>query len=151
MPHRVIKSIDGRHGAVLVLAGAMFLPVSISFTFVRSSDRVQVLSWAPFIELWHLGLVFTVASVAGLIIGLWSRYLPPKVVGYGYLAVMIPPTSVAAVFLIAAILGISPAGWITVCYAAGWSALLYLCSGWPNEQPEPPLGTGPLSAPPGES
>lgn len=138
MPHRIIKTIDGRHGAVLVLAGAMFAPVSVSFMFVRNEGRAQVLSWIPWLELWHLGLVFTVASAAGLIIGLWSKHLPPKVVGWGYLSVMLPPTTIAAVFLIAAILGISPGGWITFCYAAGWSALLYLCSAWPNETPRPP-------------
>ena len=147
MPYRIIKTVDGRRGSFLVLAGGMFLPVSTSYLFLDTVDRTAVLSWLPeWIRLWQFGVIFTVASVAGIVIGLLSKRLSPRIVGYGFAAVMIPPTTAGALFLLAALFGITPAGWITAFYYFSLSAMIYLASAWPNPTTTPPA-TAPTSIP----
>lgn len=142
MPYRAIKTIDGHRGSFLVLAGLLFLPVSVSYVFLETSTRVEVLSWMPdAIRLWHLGLVFTAASLFGTVVGLLSKRLPPRVVGFGYMAVMIPPAFATVIFAVAALLGISTTAWLTVSTYGVIAAMIYLVSAWPNPTPPPTAPT----------
>jgi hypothetical protein len=148
MPYRIIKTVDGRRGSFLVIAGLMFLPISVSYLFVEYGTRAALLAWLPeWVRLWHFGLVFTIASVAGVTIGLLSKRLSPRFVGYGFAAVMVPPTVAAGLALLASLFGATPLGWVTVAFYGGMSALIYLASSWPNPLPTP---TAPTTVPGGD-
>lgn len=133
MPRRIIKTIDGRRGAFLVIAGLMFLPVSVSYLFTETAHRASLIAWLPdWVRLWHFGVLFTIASVAGFVIGVISKRVSPRVVGHGFAAIMTPPTVAAGLALLATIFGGAPTGWVSFAYYGGLSALIYLASSWPN-------------------
>lgn len=133
MPHRVIRTIDGHRGVFLILAGLIFLPVSISFIFVESPGRDAAVSWLPeAIQLWHFGIFFTAASLAGIMIGALSRRLPARIIPWGFVAVLVAPMGATVLFLTTAILGLSDQAWLSVSAYGTLVAIIYHVSSWPN-------------------
>lgn len=140
MPYRYIKSIAGRRGAFLMLAGLMFLPVSVSyiFTIVRP-DRVEALDWLPEgIRLWQFGILFTLSGLAAMFIGLWSAKLSAKWISYGFVAALVPPLIASAIELVALSIGESSiTGLFDVVFYLSLVGMIRLASGWPNPLPIP--------------
>lgn len=146
MPHRVIKSIAGRRGSALTLFGFIFTPVALTQVISRPESRAVALQWLPeWITLDILGWVFMVASVGALVCGIFSRRLPHWCLSLGYGLAFLPPAILAVIYLVA-FFAVSAArgemwwgGILSFHLYVGYTAFVYLISGWEEPRPSPPM------------
>ena len=134
MPHRIIRTINGRRGSVLTIMGAIFTLLSVSQ--IMRPDPHWMPGWLSYSA---LGWAFLTCSAFALIVGVFSRKLPPKAISHGYAAAFVPPVALAAVYTLAAILGASTTAYIYAAIFAGYAALVYLISGWEEPPPHKPM------------
>lgn len=134
MPHRVIKTINGRRGAGLTIAGGMFTLLSVS-QILRPDP-----SWMPgWLSYSALGWAFLACSAFALTVGLFSKRLPTGALAHGYAAAFIPPLGLAALYTLAALLGASPTAYIYAAIFVGFASFIYLVSGWEEPPPHQPM------------
>lgn len=134
MPHRVIKSINGRRGSVLTIMGAIFSLLSVSQ--ILRPDPTWMPDWLSYSA---LGWAFLACSLFALTVGVFSRKLPQRAISHGYAAAFVPPLALAALYILAALVGASPTAYIYAAIFAGYAALVYLISGWEEPPPHHPL------------
>lgn len=134
MPHRLIKSIDGRRGSVLAIMGAILSLVSVSM--IVRPDPYWVPGWLSYQA---LGWLFFACSSVAFTVGVCSRLLPKRAIAHGFAAAFVPALGLAALFTLAAILGASPTAYLYAAVFAGYAALVYLISGWEEPRPFAPM------------
>ena len=137
MPHRVIKSIDGRRGGALTIIAGVFLALGASQMRARS-QRSQVLAWLPD---WFgnddLGIALLALAGVALacsLISKWSKWA----LAVGFACAMLAAAGLAAIYGTAAIFGLIPDVSMAVVFA-GFTCLIYSISGWDESRPRPPL------------
>jgi len=142
MPHRLVRTADGFRGTFLFLVGFMFLAPSISYLLNGSPlNALSGLEWVPgFVMLWHVGVLFTATTFAAAAIGGFSKYLPGKVVAWGFLAAMVAPVVASVLACVSLLYGAGAAGLLSLLPNTTLAALIYLASEWPNPMPAPPKG-----------
>ena len=140
MPHRVIKSIDGRRGGALAIIAATFIALGWGMLRARPDGRSRVMSWLPD---WFgdddLGLVIVTLATAALICALmsrWSKWALP--VGFGF--VMLAAASLAAIHGVAAAFALTH-DWSLMVVFLCFTALIFNISGWDESRPHPPMSS----------
>lgn len=140
MPHRVIKSIAGKRGSALAIIGFIFVPISLSQIVAQPAERAIALRWLPdWITFGALGWIFMAVTVASLIFGIFSKWLPPRFLAIGYGLAILPPATLAGIYAVALCLNPWMGGAVSFAIFAGYAALIYLVGGWEEPRPSPPL------------
>lgn len=140
MPYRVIKSIAGKRGSALAIIGFIFVPISLSQILDQPAERAIALRWLPdWITFGALGWAFMAVTVAALICGLFSRWLPDRFLSVGYGLAILPPAALAGIYAVAFCLHPWMGGAVSFSIYTGYAALIYLVGGWEEPRPSPPL------------
>lgn len=143
MPYRIIKSISGRRGSALTLAGFIFIPIAVSQIIQQPTSRAIALRWLPdWITFGALGWVFLALAGAAFLCGLFSKWLPSRFLGIGYMLAFLPPAFLAIVYFISLCFGLWMSGIVSFAIYAGFASLIYLIGGWEEPRPSPPLTDG---------
>lgn len=142
MPHRLIKTVDGKRGDFLLAGGTAYVMIGVSYVTTLTTGRNKGFAWLPLdMGPQQLGWIWVVvgALIAG--VALVSKKFP-RLVDISYGALMVPPVAWALIFLVSWVLRTHELGWVsTVTYllVAVW---VYIVSGWPNPSPRGSGQTG---------
>lgn len=137
MPHRVIKSIDGRRGGALTLIALLLLLLGGSQIRPRAG-RSESLSWLPE---WfgnnELGFVVAGAGALVLLLALVSKKSRHALAG-GYILAFVTLGLLGLLYLGTALAGASQTFAYGLLFLTLAVLVLYI-SGWDEERPYPPL------------
>ena len=140
MPHRIIKSIAGRRGSALTAIGFIFVPISLSQIVDQPAERARALQWLPdWVTFGFLGWLFMAVTVAALLCGLFSKWLPSWCLSLGYGLSFVSPVTLAAIYAAAFIVSPWMGGAVSFSVYAGFAGLIWLISGWEEPRPSPPM------------
>lgn len=138
MPHRIIKSIDGRRGGALALVSTVFLALGWSQLRDRPDGRSRVLSWLPD---WFgnddLGMILIVAAGLALVCALVSKW-SKRALALGYGLMFITASLLAVLYAVASVAGMTAAVSSAAIFA-GFAGLIYTISNWDEPHSSPPL------------
>lgn len=140
MPYRVIKSIDGRRGSVLLTLSLIFLALATSQVFHRPTGRDIALAYLPdWITPALMGIVSYACSIIGLTVALASKKIKSKWLHGAFGLVMIPPSMMALFYFGAFLLGTSPSAYLSFAIYGGFAWLILQISNWDEPRSTPPL------------
>lgn len=134
MPHRLIKSVDGKRGDFLLAGGAAFAAIGASYVTVRTVGRNAAFSWLPgTIGPDDLGWIWVVGGLFCMVVALVSTRAP-KLTAIAYAVLMAPPMLWAIVFIGSWVTGAHPLGWVSAVSYSLMSLWVWIASDWPNPQ-----------------
>lgn len=140
MPHRVIKTINGRKGSALVLMSFIFIPICVSQIVHRPESRAVALSWLPeWVSHEFIGWTLLTCALTAFVIGLASKRLKTRGLSIGYGMMILPPAVLAGIYSVSMLLGLSPTAYVSVCIYGGYTGLVWLIAGWDEATPPPPM------------
>lgn len=147
MPHRLIKSVDGKRGDFLLAGGAAFAAIGASYVAVRTEGRTAAFSWFPgTVGPDELGWIWVIGGTFCMVVALVSTRAP-KLTAVAYAVLMVPPMLWALVFIGAWVTGAHPLGWVPAISYSVMSLWVWIASDWPNpKQPRAEPDTGSLRA-----
>lgn len=131
MPHRVLKTVDGKRGDFLMVGGAAFTAIGVSYVTVETAARVAAFGWFPWLTPAKMGYFWLVVGVFCLVVSLVSRRWP-RLTDVAFTAMMLIPMLHAVVLAGAWAQGIYPTGGssaVIYMLLAGW---IWVVSSWPN-------------------
>lgn len=134
MPHRLIKTVDGKRGDFLLAGGAAFAAIGTSYVAVRTEGRDAAFSWLPgTLGPDDLGWIWVVGGVFCMVVALVSTRAH-KLTAIAYAALMAPPMLWAIVFIGGWLTGAHPLGWVSAISYSLMSLWVWIASDWPNPQ-----------------
>ena len=147
MPHRLIKSVDGKRGDFLLAGGASFAAIGASYVAVRTEGRNAAFSWLPgTVGPDELGWIWVIGGTFCVVVALVSKRAP-KLTAVAYAVLMVPPMLWALVFIVSWVTGAHPLGWVAAISYSVMSLWVWIASDWPNpKQPRDEPDTGSLRA-----
>lgn len=132
MPHRIIKSVDGKRGDFLLAGGAAFAAIGTSYVAVRTEGRAAAFSWLPGTAgPDELGWIWVVVGLFCMVVALASTRAH-KLTAIAYALLMAPPMLWAIVFIGAWLTGAHPLGWVSAISYSLMSLWVWIASDWPN-------------------
>ncbi|MBZ6375775.1 MAG: hypothetical protein LBE67_12450 [Kocuria palustris] len=144
MPHRIIKSVDGKRGDFLLAGGAAFAAIGTSYVTVRTQGRESAFSWLPgALGPNELGWIWVVGGVFCIAVALVSKRAH-RLTAIAYAALMAPPMLWAIVFIGSWLTGAHPLGWVSAISYSLMSLWVWIASDWPNpkgQRDEPATGS----------
>ena len=133
MPYRLIKTIDGRRGGFLFMAGLSYILIGIAHIVTTPSVSSDLaFSWIPYFSITAntLGWMWVVAGIVMLIGSAFSA-VHSRLESVGYVTSLVPPFVWAFIFCGSYLFG-NPYGLRSgVAYVLA-SILMYYIAGWPN-------------------
>lgn len=125
MPERIIRTVDGFHGGVLVITGLWYSALGFTWLALPLETRQEGLSWIPigWMNTASLGVAWVLVGVLAFIVGLVSRS-HRKWEYTAYWAVIALPLVTSTWFAIAQFVGAAPRGLVTSVVYLGVAALL---------------------------
>ena len=126
-PHKYIKTVAGVHGGLLIIAGAVFTAIGLTWLGWDSASRVQGVGWIPWraINPTLVGGMWIFAGVTGIVAG-WFSKGHRLLENAAYYVVCFVPVLLAIWFLFGWAQGYAPTGFITAISYTGYAALI----GW---------------------
>lgn len=139
MPHRIIKSIDGRRGGSLAIIAALFVVIGQSIFRVPTQSRQEAMAWLPdWFTTDVLGAIVMVLASVSLVCAVTSRWWKWSLV-IGYASAFAAAIMLSSIYLIATLFGISSTAYYNAAIFGGFAALIYVNSGWDEGRQRPPL------------
>ena len=133
MPYRLIKTMDGRRGGLLFIAGLSYILIGVANIVTKPSISLDLaFSWIshPTITATTLGWMWVVAGVVMLIGGAISAG-HSTLESAGYVTSLIPPFVWAFIFCGSYLFG-NPYGLRSGFVYLFVAILMYYIAGWPN-------------------
>ena len=142
VPKRLLQCVNGKRGGALLIAGAGWLAIGLSYTIGPvTRSRIRGFAWLPewldSTELGWLWIVSAVIAIGSAVIG------AKKLENIAFGALMMPPVLWAAIFAYAFWIGEHDHGWISSISYVTFAGLIWHCSSWPNPARLPPDSTRP--------
>ena len=132
MPYRLIKTMDGRRGGFLLLAGLSYIAIGISNVMMKPSASLDLaFAWLPHqFNSKSLGWIWILSGLFILIASLVSAKYS-KLEATGYVMSLLPPFIWALIFGISHLFG-NPYGIRSGVVYLSISILMYYVAGWPD-------------------
>ena len=132
MPYRLIKSMDGRRGGFLFLAGIVYMLIGIVNVVSIPSHRMDLIfAWLPnHVSAKSLGWVWILAALVMLAGGLLSA-AHSKLESAGYVVSLLPPFVWGFIFAGSALFG-NPYALRDGLVYLFMALSMYYTAGWPN-------------------
>lgn len=142
MPDRIIPTIDGKRGGLLVILGIWYGLVGLSYVVTVTPSRERAFQWLPiFLDSTELGWLWIIISALIGTYGLVSnRHDQWERAAYGL--AIVPPALWAAIFAVSWAVYGNPHGWVSAVTYSAWVAVILHCAGWPNPVDVPLRGPG---------
>lgn len=134
MPERVIKTLDGKRGAFLLVGGLVYTLIGLSYIIVETHGRVVAFAWLPVLSPYMLGWVWLLLGVSVAVFALVSRS-HTRLEPFAFGALMVCPVPNALIFGAASIIGASRTGWISATLYALIILWVWIVAGWENPRP----------------
>lgn len=133
MPDRVIHTLDGKRGGFLLIMGAGWLAIGLSYTIgPATQSRSRGFAWLPWwADANELGWLWVITAFISITAALTSRKHPRRE-NLAFGALMIPPVMWMVIFAWATIIGEHPTGWISSIAYSIFTTIIWHCSSWPN-------------------
>lgn len=142
MPHRLIKTVDGKRGDFLLGGGAAYIMIGLSYVTTLTAGRDRGFAWIPLnIGPQQLGWIWVVVGLLITAVALVSK-LYPRLVDIAYGVLIVPPVAWALIFLTSWILGTHALGWVSTVTYMLIGMWVYIASDWPNPSPRGSGHTG---------
>lgn len=137
MPHRLVKTIDGRRGGALSIISVVFLAYGWGF-LVRPAPAASLV-WIPGDNPnGPVGWVLLSLGTLSLILAVFSK-TSKYALASGYMVAFVAGAGMGVLFGISWSLGILPDPSASIVFL-GFAALILYLSGWDEERPAPLTG-----------
>lgn len=132
MPYRLIKTMDGRRGGFLFLAGMVYMLIGLANVVSKPSARLDLIfAWLPaHASARSLGWIWIIAALVMLCAGIFSVG-HSKLEATGYVVSLLPPFMWGFIFSGSALFGNPYAIRDGLVYLF-MSLSMYYTAGWPN-------------------
>ena len=135
MPDRVIRTLDGKRGAFLLVGGLAYAFIGLSYVVAPTAGRQAAFSWLPDpLTPQLLGWVWVVGGVGVAVVSLISRaHRATEPPAFGVL--MLCPALWVVIFAVSSIVGVHPSGWVSSIAYGLMSMWVWIAAGWDNPTP----------------
>lgn len=123
---------DRRREAFLAVSSIGYGALGLTYLLEGTLSRAQGFAWLPFgIGADEMGWVWIVTAIIAAISAVPSGD-HPKLVRWGFVSLVVPPSAWAIIFLFSWLLGDHPTGYISAISYSMMAAWILIVSAWPD-------------------